>query len=213
MLETAVLGFLVENDLHGYELKKRLTELLGTWSSVSFGSLYPALARLERAGYVRTVDSSAAAAPMSGSLGAEVAAYRARARQSPATRRARKVYGATDVGRQRLAFLLDDHTGDDRSFAVRVAFCRHLSNDSRLELFRRRRSDLAIRLRAEVGATDSASSDSGVPDPRTDLYRRSLVEFQHDRLLREQAWLDRLIEAEINPPSVATIPLHGGSPT
>ena len=53
MLELAVLGLLNDSGLHGYELKKRLTELLGPWSSVSFGSLYPALARLERDGIMR----------------------------------------------------------------------------------------------------------------------------------------------------------------
>jgi DNA-binding PadR family transcriptional regulator len=191
VLETAILGLLMDSDLHGYELKKRLTELFGTWSSVSFGSLYPALARLERSGYVRTVEASVAAAPMSGSLGAEVAAYRARARQSPTGRRARKVYGVTDAGRARLTTLLDDHTGDDRSFAVRVAFCRHLPGDARLALFRRRRSHLGVRLRAE----------SAPAEPRSDLYRRSLVEFQRERLVREHEWLDRLIDAELDTPS------------
>ena len=47
MLELAILGLLKEQELHGYELKKRLAETLGVGSGVSFGSLYPALARLE----------------------------------------------------------------------------------------------------------------------------------------------------------------------
>jgi uncharacterized cupin superfamily protein len=55
VLELAILGVLKEQELHGYELKKRLTEVLGAFSSVSFGSLYPALARLEAAGAVRIV--------------------------------------------------------------------------------------------------------------------------------------------------------------
>ncbi|OWY59486.1 PadR family transcriptional regulator, partial [cyanobacterium TDX16] len=45
MIELAILGLLTDQDLHGYELKKRLSELLGVRSGVSFGSLYPALAR------------------------------------------------------------------------------------------------------------------------------------------------------------------------
>jgi anti-sigma regulatory factor (Ser/Thr protein kinase) len=49
MLELPILGLLQEEPLHGYELKKRLDETLGLWG-VSFGSLYPALARLEAAG-------------------------------------------------------------------------------------------------------------------------------------------------------------------
>ena len=62
MLELAILGLLKEQQLHGYELKKRLTEALGPFSSVSFGSLYPALGRLERAGAVRVVGAAETAA-------------------------------------------------------------------------------------------------------------------------------------------------------
>ena len=50
MLELAILGLLKEHELHGYELKKRLSDTLGLASAVSFGSLYPALARLDKAG-------------------------------------------------------------------------------------------------------------------------------------------------------------------
>ena len=50
VIELAILGVLKESELHGYELKKRLREVLGPLSSVSFGSLYPALARLEHNG-------------------------------------------------------------------------------------------------------------------------------------------------------------------
>ena len=52
MLDLAVLGLLEENDLHGYELRKRLGDLLGLRLAISFGSLYPALGRLEKAGLV-----------------------------------------------------------------------------------------------------------------------------------------------------------------
>ena len=52
MIELAVLGVLTDADLHGYELKKRLRDVLGPLSSVSFGSLYPALHRLEEQGWI-----------------------------------------------------------------------------------------------------------------------------------------------------------------
>ena len=39
MLEIAVLGLLKEQPLHGYELKKRLSETLGFLWGVSYGSL------------------------------------------------------------------------------------------------------------------------------------------------------------------------------
>ena len=43
MLELAILGLLIESPMHGYELRKRLTGLLGAFRAFSYGSLYPAL--------------------------------------------------------------------------------------------------------------------------------------------------------------------------
>src|SRR5262245_27773539 len=76
LLELAILGLLKEQDLHGYELKKRLSDTLGIFSGVSFGSLYPALARLEAAGAVKAVDANPVppSIPLTGSLTGELAA-------------------------------------------------------------------------------------------------------------------------------------------
>ena len=41
VIEMAVLGLLQDQDLHGYELRKRLTSLVGLRGAISFGSLYP----------------------------------------------------------------------------------------------------------------------------------------------------------------------------
>jgi DNA-binding PadR family transcriptional regulator len=204
-LDVAILGLLHEGDLHGYELKKRLTELVGPWSSVSFGSLYPALSRLERRGLVATVSDSGptVAPPMSGSLGAELAAFRRDrpARRTTSGRRARKIYTLTEAGRDDLIRQLADPTGDERAFAVRVAFCRLLPPADRLEMFRRRRADIQTRL---AGRHDA--------DPREDLYRRSLFEFQDDRLRRELAWIDELIESVDPDPRPAQAPSAGSIP-
>lgn len=50
MLELAILGFLAEGPLHGYELRRRVAALSGHTRPVSDGSLYPAINRLARAG-------------------------------------------------------------------------------------------------------------------------------------------------------------------
>ena len=55
MLDLAVLGLLKDQPLHGYELKKRLSDTLGFLWGVSYGSLYPALRRLERDGAIENV--------------------------------------------------------------------------------------------------------------------------------------------------------------
>ena len=50
-----MLGLLADQPRHGYDLRKRLSETLGPLWGISFGSLYPALRRLERAGAIEEV--------------------------------------------------------------------------------------------------------------------------------------------------------------
>jgi DNA-binding PadR family transcriptional regulator len=198
MIELAILGLLDEAELHGYELRKRLGELPGTRVAVSFGSLYPALNRLEKAGHVKAVSERATPAPplspMSGSLVGELAAFRARHRAADratggvrAGGRGKKVYGITDSGRRRLHDLIvEPDNGDDRAFALRVAFCQHLSPTERITLFERRRADLARRRdQRQPGGTG-----------RLNTYLRSVAERDIEALTADIAWLDRLIAAE-----------------
>ena len=145
--------------MHGYELKKRLTETLGLVSGVSFGSLYPALRRLESAGAVKTVEAKEVpvAVPLSGSLGGELAALRAR-KVIPRSSRGKKVYGITDRGQAMFAELLETESqssDDDRGFNLRLAFARHLKPDARLGMLERRRSYLLerrLQLKARVAS-------------------------------------------------------------
>src|SRR5438445_9457197 len=151
MLELAILGLLKEQELHGDGLKKRLSAALGPFSSVSFGSLYPALARLEAAGAVKAVeanDASMAPIPMTGSMTGEAAAFRAR-RPPKRGGRAKKVYGITERGEKLFEELLEAESvsgDDDRAFNLKLAFCRYLPPDARLGLLERRRAHLVERL-------------------------------------------------------------------
>ena len=193
MLELAVLGLLQDQELHGYELKKRLGEVLGPFAPVSFGSLYPALARLETAGAVRAVDAggNAPAVPMTGSIGGEVAAFRAR-RATARGARNKKVYGLTNRGRALFAELLTASPAaadDDRSFGLRLAFASYLSPADRLGLFERRRAHLVERL-ARARASLRAGRE------RVDAYACSLIEHGAETTERDISWLDRLIAAE-----------------
>jgi transcriptional regulator len=51
-LEALILGTLQHEDLHGYEIAKRIKEAAPDAFSVGEGRLYPALHRLERDGFV-----------------------------------------------------------------------------------------------------------------------------------------------------------------
>ncbi|MFP5376327.1 MAG: helix-turn-helix transcriptional regulator [Acidimicrobiia bacterium] len=198
MLELAVLGVLKEQELHGYELKKRLGNVLGPLSSVSFGSLYPTLAKLEAAGAVKAVEAHhapvAAPIPMTGSLGGELLAFRARraAARGPRGSRGKKVYGITQRGEELFAELLvaeSSSADDDRAFNLRLAFARYLPADARLGLFERRRAQLVERLARARDAVRAGRE-------RLDAYTRSLLEHGTESTERDISWLDRLIAAE-----------------
>jgi DNA-binding PadR family transcriptional regulator len=195
MLELAILGLLKEQELHGYELKKRLTAALGPLSSVSFGSLYPALARLESAGAVKAVEAleapSIPSIPMTGSMTGEAAAFRAR-REPKRGGRAKKVYGITDRGEKLFEELLETDSAsadDDRAFNLRLAFCRYLPPEARLGLLERRRALLVERLaRARAGIRAGRE--------RMDAYTQSLMEHGTETTERDISWLDSLIATE-----------------
>jgi DNA-binding PadR family transcriptional regulator len=200
LLELAILGLLKEQELHGYELKKRLTDALGAFSSVSFGSLYPALARLESAGAVRAVVLdpsdmlSAPVVPMTGSIAGEAAAFRARRAAARPSRpsRTRKVYAITERGERLFEELLEADSAsadDDRAFNLKLAFCRHLPPERRLGLFERRRALLVERL---ARARTNMRARKG----RMDLYTQSLVDHGTESTEADISWLDRLIAIE-----------------
>lgn len=190
MIDLAVLGLLDDRDLHGYEIRRQLRDGLGLLANVSFGSIYPALSRLEAAGAVEAVAAGGepAPAPPTGSLSGERAVQRARRHPGARGRRSRKVYRITDEGRRTFARLLAGDGADDaRSFDLRLAFARHLAPQARLALLERRRAQLVQRL-AEVR--------SAAVDPDLDVYARSVVEHNADAVERDVRWLDRLVEAE-----------------
>jgi DNA-binding PadR family transcriptional regulator len=195
MLELAILGLLEGGEMHGYEIRRRLRDELGVFSNVSFGSLYPALSRLERAGAVEqagdTGVQSRPSVPMTGSLGGERAALRSLRSGTPMGRRAKRVYKITESGRRQFADLLGAEVsgGDEaRSFGLRLAFARYLPPQARLRLLERRRAQLTERL----FATRAVSGRPGT----LDRYARSLVEHTTEATEREISWLEDLIDLE-----------------
>ncbi|MGH3851288.1 MAG: helix-turn-helix transcriptional regulator, partial [Pseudonocardiaceae bacterium] len=201
VLSLAILGLLKDQELHGYELKRRLTEVLGPFSSVSFGSLYPALGRLESVGALSIVKDAettetrrdAPPVPMTGSIAGEAAAFRARrtsVRRSSS--RTRKVYAITPKGEQLFEELLDSEMGgvdDDRAFTLKLAFCRFLTPERRLGLFELRRAHLVERL-ARSRSNARARADG------MDSYTRSLIDHGTEATEHDISWLDRLIAIE-----------------
>ena len=166
MLELAILGLLKERSMHGYQLSKRLSDTLGGFWRVSYGSLYPSLKRLEKQAAVEQVFDEQ-----------EVG-------------RRKNVYRITDKGEGLFRELLEeagsDATGEDNRFRVRLAFFKYLAPESRIRLLERRRAFLAERLDT---LTASLNTDH-------DTYTLSLMQHGRESTEQDIAWLDGLIAAE-----------------
>ncbi len=166
MLELAILGLLRDRPRHGYELRRQLADY-GFWS-VSFGSLYPALRRLERKGLIAVAGTSGR----------------------------RKSYEIMPAGEEAFIELMDDwsNDGDDeKAFNLRLAFFRYLEPEARLGVLERRRAQLVERLadgRASLRRTAARTKE------RMDRYTLSLIEHGVATAEADIAWLDELIETE-----------------
>jgi len=196
VLEMAILGLLEEQELHGYEIRRRLRTGAGLLANVSWGSIYPALGRLEAAGAVEASEAPAGArgsgrpaSPPTGSLSGEWAALRSRRHAEPRGRRGRKVYRITASGRRTFVELLDAVTTneDDRTFGLRLAFARHLAPSRRLSLLERRRALVLEHIE---------EANQVLAGAELDPYARSVIEHAHETAEHDLAWLDRLIASE-----------------
>jgi DNA-binding PadR family transcriptional regulator len=175
MLEIAVLGLLGESPMHGYELRKRLSTLLGAFRAFSYGSLYPTLRRLSAAGWISEEE------PL-----ADVTTTGAR------SRRGKRVYRLTAEGKEHLADLLADvgpDAFDEEGFGARLAFFAQTRSDIRLRVLEGRRR----RVEEQREGLRSALSRTG---ERLDRYTRQLQEHGLESRDREVRWLTEMIEDE-----------------
>jgi DNA-binding PadR family transcriptional regulator len=173
VLEFAVLGLLHESPMHGYQLRKELGVRLGTCRAFSYGSLYPALRRLLRAGLlVEEQEEQADAATW--------------------PRRARRVYRLTAEGKERFAQLLADDSPqawEDDGFGVHLAFFSRTPAETRMRILEGRRRRVEERREGLRAALARASE-------QIDRYTRELHQLGLDASEREVRWLNELIENE-----------------
>ena len=172
MLELAVLGLLKERAMHGYELKRQLGQRLGFFWTVSFGSLYPTLKKLEGKGVVERVPDT------------------------DGRSRRRQVYRITEAGEAEFLELIGQGSTsawEEEKFPLRFAFFRYLNTETRVWLLQRRRDYLEDRLLQ--GRTALNRARRGRADPYTlSLMRHGIETTEHDL-----KWIEELLTAEANP--------------
>ncbi|WNB85604.1 PadR family transcriptional regulator [Cellulomonas sp. ATA003] len=174
VLEPAILGLLHESPMHGYELRKRLNLLLGSFRALSYGSLYPCLKSLVVRGWI-TGDESPTVPP-----------------HALTGRRARIVYTLTAAGTEHFRQILASSgpaAWEDENFDVRFAFFGQTDVETRLRILEGRRSRLTERL-------ETIRQSYHRTRERMDEYTLELQRHGLEQVEREVRWLDGLIDNE-----------------
>ncbi len=195
-LELAVLGLLHEAPMHGYELRKRVTGLLGWGRVLSYGSLYPCLKQMLRDGLIAedtTADEPAAGATARGG------------------RRGKIVYKLTADGKERFAALVSaagPSAWEDDNFGVHFAFFGSTTAETRIRILEGRRSRLEERL-------DGVRTSLARSRERVDAYTLELQRHGLESVEREVRWLTELIDSErrVDVPQQTTSTSTDGTPS
>ncbi|MCX5555842.1 PadR family transcriptional regulator [Streptomyces sp. NBC_00038] len=171
MLELAILGFLYDAPLHGYELRKRITALTGHVKPVAESTLYPAIKRLETAGLL------------------------ARATQPGSVAAPRHVLTLTEEGRGDLRRRLAeparrDITDENRWFTV-LAFLRHLEDPAAQAVVLRRRLTFLEEPASFFYDGDRPLRAEELDDP----FRRGILTIARATSTAELAWLRATIDS------------------
>jgi len=177
VLELAVLGVLHRTPMHGYELRKQITNVLGLFRALSYGSLYPCLHELLAAGLIAEEHDQAEA---DGTV------------RPRAGRRSLKVYRLTADGKERLQELLGEGgpaAWEDDGFGVHFAFFGQTRADVRLRILEGRRSRLEERMESIRAALTRTRE-------RVDSYTLELHRHGLESVEREVRWLNELIASE-----------------
>jgi DNA-binding PadR family transcriptional regulator len=169
VIELMILGFLAEGPLHGYDLRRRMEELHGYTRPISFGTLYPAIARLAKAGLV-----DQEAGPGKASVG-------------------RITLHLTEAGRaalyERLRNLSGTDITDGHRFMVVLAFLSFLPDQAERDAVLRRRLDF-------LSQPASFFYQDGKPlkaDDIADPYRRGILISARATSRAERAWLTDML--------------------
>lgn len=192
MLELPVLGLLKDKEMHGYELRKQLGAMLGPFWQVSWGSLYPTLRRLTKAGALEKIETETPRR----SRPTRSSRVRTRTTTAPAmpTGRKKNVYRITPAGEEMFAAMLEETAAavDAEHFTLKLAFFRYLQPETRLALLERRRAYLIDKL---------AEFKNNLRDyrERIDSYTLSLHTHGMASTESDIKWIEELITQERAP--------------
>ncbi|HEU0000598.1 MAG TPA: PadR family transcriptional regulator [Ktedonobacteraceae bacterium] len=117
MYEFILLAQLMNGPAHGYLIAKIINDIIGPFARLSYGRLYPLLAKLEENGLISSEVDSAAGKQRDRHL---------------------RIYTLTDAGRMRFRLLMNDSNSNPGNyqylFAYKVTAFSHITSADRLRL-------------------------------------------------------------------------------
>lgn len=163
-----ILGLLQERALYGYEIKQIIEEHMGDWTSIAFGSIYFALAKLTEEGFIEKV-----------------------ATEQEGNRPSRSVYQINKAGRVEFQRLLreiwHDTTQRTFDFDIGLFFSRALPQEEIRDGLNRRIVELEAAL--QHLATHQTEQEAGIPPIAHAIFGHTRVHLQ-----AELRWTRDLLE-------------------
>lgn len=170
MLEFILLGLLHEQPMSGYDLKKTMDYTVGFFYRSSFGSLYPALKRLEEKQYVSV--------------------------KSVGDSKNKKIYTLQTLGKEAFINWLDQPIKNTKNdYLVRIFFLDYLDKEKQSLLLH----DLQMKLKTERHKLKEVEQIvnkelSELPNPQDFYYRLSVLKYGIRHFEMELEWLGDIIE-------------------
>ncbi len=178
LAQYVILGLLKERPMHGYEIKQRFEKISGLFWKVSYGSLYPALKKLAKAGFI--------------------VQQRFSSKDSPG----RKVFYLTEEGETALyEWLREAHDiGDvDRNstneFMLRLIFFSFLPEKEGRELLLKRQTVVCKKWEEMQGKLEEIESR----EEKGDYYKLAMLDYIIRMIRTEKSWLEDLLSGRDMP--------------
>ena len=170
MLELAILGFLYAETLHGYDLRTKIAALTGHVRPIADGTLYPAIKKLEKDGYLTR-------------------------ELRPGKAAAKQVLTLTASGRAKLLDHLRnppqiDLTDENRWFVI-LAFLRYLNNPQEEIAVLERRLEFITQPASYFYDGERPLRSADFDDP----YRQAMLKIAHAASKTELTWLTHTLKS------------------
>ena len=163
--KTVILGMLAKGQMHGYEIKRRVKELLGESADINFGSIYYGLKSYVKKGWVDHLGDE----PGKGSP-------------------ERSIYKITAEGQNQLAVFLEKNLSNTQSplssFEVGLALAEYLPENRSLEILEKRYLDI------KASYDKALSQDIPKNESKNEKFVR---EYRLYRLGAEVHWMKNLL--------------------